>query len=180
MSSPCPIRLALGGAAVLGLTACHMNNAPASHSPAVVSSAPLPAESHLYPGEPPPPNPDPRLIAYQTDPANIAAGTRYYTWYNCTGCHFNGGGGIGPAFMDATWRYGGSLEEIHNSIAQGRPNGMPVWGGKIPDPQIWQIAAYVHSLSAPSSEAKPGATLETPPPPTPVSNKSGGATSGKG
>ena len=37
--------------------------------------------------------------------------------------------------------------EIYASIQQGRPNGMPAFRDKIPDQQIWEIAAYVRSLS---------------------------------
>ena len=33
-------------------------------------------------------------------------GKRLYTWYNCNGCHANGGGGMGPALMDDKWIYG--------------------------------------------------------------------------
>ena len=39
---------------------------------------------------------------------------------------------MGPALMDDAWIYGGRLDQIYNSIYQGRPNGMPAWGGKIP------------------------------------------------
>ena len=46
---------------------------------------------------------------------------------NCTGCHFNGGGGMGPALMSGHWRYSGRIDQIYASIAQGRPNGMPSW-----------------------------------------------------
>jgi cytochrome c oxidase cbb3-type subunit 3 len=70
-----------------------------------------------------------------------------YKAFNCNGCHAAGGGGIGPALMDAEWRYGGSIEQIHATIAQGRPNGMPSFRGKVPDDQIWQVAAYVRTLS---------------------------------
>jgi cytochrome c oxidase cbb3-type subunit 3 len=58
-----------------------------------------------------------------------------------------GGGGIGPALMDDKWIYGSAGEQIYSTIVQGRPNGMPAFGGRIPDDQIWQIVAYVQSLS---------------------------------
>ncbi len=79
-----------------------------------------------------------------------------YKQFNCAGCHFNGGGGIGPPLMDDKWIYGGRLDQIFNSIYQGRPNGMPVWGGKIPDQQIWEIATYVRSMSLPQTLAARG------------------------
>ena len=81
---------------------------------------------------------------------------RLYKQYNCGGCHFNGGGGIGPALMDDSWIYGGRIDQIFNTIYQGRPNGMPAWGGKIPDDQIWQIATYVRSMSLPATLAANG------------------------
>jgi cytochrome c oxidase cbb3-type subunit III len=77
----------------------------------------------------------------------ISEGQRLFNWFNCSGCHGGGGGGhIGPALTDAEWRYGASAEEIHRSIAEGRPRGMPAFGGRINDDQIWQLSAYVLSL----------------------------------
>lgn len=78
---------------------------------------------------------------------SVGEGKRFYQAYNCVGCHANGGGAIGPALMDADWIYGSSLEQIHSTIIQGRPNGMPSFAGKIPDYQVWEIAAYVRSMS---------------------------------
>jgi cytochrome c oxidase cbb3-type subunit 3 len=49
--------------------------------------------------------------------------------------------------MDAKWRYGSEPEQIFASIAQGRPNGMPAFGEHVPEDQIWQLVAYVRSLS---------------------------------
>lgn len=77
----------------------------------------------------------------------VAEGKRFYQAYNCVGCHAQGGGAIGPALMDSEWIYGSSLEQIHSTIIQGRPNGMPSFAGKIPDYQVWEIAAYVRSMS---------------------------------
>lgn len=165
MYSPSLTRLALAGAAALALTACDSHNRPAAHAPYAQTLEPLPAVSHLYPGDEPRPVESAQDAVFAKDPIHIANGKRYYTWYNCSGCHFNGGGGIGPQFMDDNWIYGGSLAEIHNSIAQGRPNGMPYWGDKIPDSQIWEIAAYVHSLQLPSADDKAGAANEQPPAP---------------
>jgi cytochrome c oxidase cbb3-type subunit 3 len=157
-------RLALV-AAVAALGGCDTHHRAATYAPLAQDQLAVTPVSHLYPGGRPPPPVDPRAELFAKDPVHIANGKRYFTWYNCSGCHFNGGGGIGPAFMDAKWIYGGSLTEIHNSIAQGRPNGMPVWGGKIPDAQIWEIAAFVKSLSIPSADDVASAANEAPPPP---------------
>jgi cytochrome c oxidase cbb3-type subunit 3 len=77
----------------------------------------------------------------------ISEGQRLYNWYNCSGCHFNGGGGIGPPLIKTEWIYGGEPENIFDTIVKGRPNGMPAWGGRIPEYQIWQIIAYVRSMN---------------------------------
>jgi cytochrome c oxidase cbb3-type subunit III len=104
--------------------------------------------SELRPGPAAVPAPDdPRGKEYEGNATHIANGQRYYRWFNCNGCHFNGGGGIGPALMDEKWRYGGRIEQIYASIVQGRPNGMPSFQGKIPEQQVWEIAAYVRTLS---------------------------------
>jgi cytochrome c oxidase cbb3-type subunit III len=42
-------------------------------------------------------------------------------------------------------------------VVEGRPNGMPSFRGKIPDTQVWQITAYVRSMSGLlSSTVAPG------------------------
>ena len=83
------------------------------------------------------------------DPEQVAAGKQLFAAMNCNGCHFNGGGGMGPALMDSTWIYGDSIENIAATIREGRPNGMPSFRGFLPEEQIWQVAAYVRSLSHP-------------------------------
>jgi cytochrome c oxidase cbb3-type subunit 3 len=76
----------------------------------------------------------------------ISEGKRLYTWFNCVGCHGNGGGGMGPPLMDAEWIYGSEPENIYATIVSGRPNGMPAFGAKLPEQQVWQLVAYVRSL----------------------------------
>jgi cytochrome c oxidase cbb3-type subunit 3 len=99
----------------------------------------------------------PTLSPYQENAWGIGEGKRLYQAYNCNGCHAQGGGGIGPALMDGKWIYGFDPEQIHSTIVQGRPNGMPAFGGRIPDQQVWQIVAYVQSLSGLTpQDAAPG------------------------
>jgi cytochrome c oxidase cbb3-type subunit III len=76
----------------------------------------------------------------------ISEGKRLYAWFNCVGCHFHGGGGIGPPLMDDQWIYGSEPENIFASIVEGRPNGVPSFRGKIPALQVWQLTAYVRSV----------------------------------
>lgn len=85
---------------------------------------------------------------YQYNAYGIAEGKRLYSAYNCSGCHaVAGGGSIGPALIDDKWIYGSHADQIFSSISQGRPDGMPSFGGHIPDQQIWQLVAYVQSLA---------------------------------
>jgi cytochrome c oxidase cbb3-type subunit 3 len=84
---------------------------------------------------------------YMKNPWAISEGKRLFTWYNCSGCHARGGGGMGPPLMDRLWLYGSSPNQIFASIAGGRPNGMPAWGTRVSEAQIWQLVAFVRSLS---------------------------------
>ena len=93
---------------------------------------------------------------YEHNAYATSAGKRLFTWYNCSGCHANGGGGSGPALMDDVWIYGGDAGTIYLTIANGRPNGMPAFGGRIPEDEIWQLAAYVRSMAGlASADAAP-------------------------
>jgi cytochrome c oxidase cbb3-type subunit III len=113
---------------------------------------------------------DPRAAAYYDNADAVNTGRRLFQQYNCSGCHSNGGGGMGPSLMDSQWIYGGRLEQIHQTLVEGRPNGMPAWGGKIPEQQLWQIAAYVRSLSLPQTlSADTGPTPGQNPAPVPRS-----------
>jgi cytochrome c oxidase cbb3-type subunit III len=84
---------------------------------------------------------------YERNAYGISEGKRLFTWFNCVGCHSHGGGGMGPPLMDDRWIYGSDPEQIFATIVEGRPNGMPSFRGKIPDYQVWQLVAYVQSLS---------------------------------
>jgi len=77
----------------------------------------------------------------------VTNGKRLFRWYNCNGCHGQGGGGFGPALMDGAWLYGSEPADIFASIVEGRPNGMPAFGGRVPEDQVWQLVAYVRSMS---------------------------------
>ena len=111
--------------------------------------------STLQPGET---SPTPVYVnEYEKNALALSQGKQLFSQMNCVGCHAHGGGGIGPALMDDKWIYGGQSDQIFSTIAQGRPNGMPAFGGKLPDYQIWQLAAYVRSLSGNvKNDAAPG------------------------
>ena len=94
-----------------------------------------------------PARPDPRAVDYYKNAFEVSQGQQLFQWMNCSGCHSNGGGGMGPALSDTKWRYGSSMADIVQTIANGRPNGMPSFAGKLTQAEMWQLAAYVRSLS---------------------------------
>jgi len=108
---------------------------------------PLPESGPLLSAAMNPAQPDPRATDYYKNAFEVSQGQQYYQWMNCSGCHSNGGGGMGPALSDTKWRYGSSMADIVQTIANGRPNGMPSFSGKLTQAQMWQLAAYVRSLS---------------------------------
>jgi len=84
---------------------------------------------------------------YNATAYDISEGKRLFDWFNCSGCHADGGGGIGPPLIKDHWIYGGEPANLFDTIVKGRPNGMPSWGGRIPEYQVWQIVAYVRSMN---------------------------------
>lgn len=122
--------------------------------PAAVSAATIPSLDRQ-------PAPDARAASYQGNAYAIAQGQRLYAWMNCVGCHFHGGGGMGPPLMDEEWRYGGRIDQIAATIYEGRPRGMPSWKGKLTESQIWQLAAYVETLSGQQRKDSVGARADT-------------------
>jgi cytochrome c oxidase cbb3-type subunit 3 len=77
----------------------------------------------------------------------VSEGQRLFDWYNCSGCHAHGGGGMGPPLIKNQWIYGGEPANLFDTITKGRPNGMPTWGGRIPEYQIWQLVAFIRSMN---------------------------------
>ena len=111
-----------------------------------------------------------RTNPYAGDPVAVQDGRRLFDWYNCSGCHGgHGGGGIGPSLRDKVWIYGDRDDQIFDSIAEGRSKGMPAWGTKIPEQQIWQLVAYIKSMRTPQ-EADPPIEPANEQTPNPLDN----------
>src|SRR4051812_20245862 len=89
-----------------------------------------------------------------TDPNAAERGRKYFIGFNCVGCHAaNGGGGMGPSLSNTFFKFGDQPAQMYNVIAHGGPQGMPAWGSVLPDSAIWDIIAYIQSISqAPSSQ----------------------------
>ncbi|PRH89062.1 cytochrome C [Labrys okinawensis] len=141
-------------AAALALPTCQREERETRPQPPFGSVQPAPVTT-LEAGGQTPAAGSSKAARFEANAFHLSEGKRLFSWFNCSGCHANGGGGMGPALMDEKWIYGSSIESIHATIRDGRPNGMPSFGTKIPDDQIWELAGYVRSLSgnAPSAAA---------------------------
>ena len=142
------------GAAALVLSACDREERHSRSKPIGETVPAGESPDTIWPGGTVAQTLDPRAKLYDNNAPAIAEGQFLYTKMNCVGCHSHGGGGMGPALMDDEWRYGGRIDQIATSIAEGRPNGMPSWRSNLTDDQIWKLAAYVRTLSGqPSKDA---------------------------
>lgn len=94
---------------------------------------------------------------FEGDKTAVQRGYEHFQSFNCVGCHApNGAGGMGPSLSNSKWIYRSEPAHIYLSIAQGRPNGMPSYGTMLPPETIWELVAYVKSISKP-----PGPTFGT-------------------
>ena len=127
------------------LAACQREQRQFQSPPSAASAINTVQIPPLHAGNAPPMPPVPN--AYQENAYAMSQGKRLFSAYNCNGCHANGGGGSGPPLMDDVWIYGSEPQNIFATIVEGRPNGMPSFRGRIPDDQVWQLVAYVRSMS---------------------------------
>jgi cytochrome c oxidase cbb3-type subunit 3 len=119
--------------------------APSAMASVVDPVGPVPGE-----GEP-----APRANPFDGAP-DRQMGRQLFAAMNCAGCHGeHAGGGMGPSLRDEVWIYGGEAGDIFDSIVQGRANGMPAWGTRLPSEHIWRITAYVRSLRTPDEPDPP-------------------------
>lgn len=141
----------IGFCAVVLLAGCEREERQFRELPAATARANSEVLSTLQPG---PRIPEPEVRdPYVGNAQGIAEGQRLFQWMNCVGCHANGGGGMGPPLMDDKWIYGGDPENVFATIVEGRPNGMPSFRGKLTENQVWQLVAYVRSMSGMASKA---------------------------
>lgn len=79
----------------------------------------------------------------------IAAGQQLFM-DNCSGCHGEAGLGSSdmgaPNLTDSAWIYGGTLEDIIESVHGGRAGHMPTWDERLTATEIRTLALYVYAL----------------------------------
>lgn len=138
-------RVLLCAAVALPVASCDREERRFNEPPPTGTTAGLVTQTVLQPG-----TPLPKVDAvnpYDNNAYAIGEGNRLYNWMNCVGCHAHGGGAIGPPLMDDKWIYGSEPENIYATIVEGRPNGMPSFRGKLTNQQVWQLVAYVRTMS---------------------------------
>ena len=103
---------------------------------------------------------DPALMQYATS----AGAALFRTW--CAQCHGAGGAGVQasgyPNLLDDDWLWGGTIEDIHLTIAHGirneedldsRYSQMPAYGEIFEETEILSVVQYVKSLSGTPDDA---------------------------
>jgi cytochrome c oxidase cbb3-type subunit 3 len=167
MSSPFPERIAIAALAIaLALGACR-RGAQGSEGRVPDGGLTRGRPTDTIPGVHPGMMPEAVLgevhNPYAGDRAAIATGRQMFVGFNCAGCHSAyAGGGMGPSLRDSLWIYGSSDAQIFSSIAEGRAEGMPAWGERLPDELIWRLVAYIRTLGTDAEPEKPPASSEPP------------------
>src|SRR5690242_2508782 len=101
--------------AAFATTACQREERQTRPQPSLGDSEQGVPVTTLAPGGESPPLSDAKAAEFEANAFHLSEGKRLFSWFNCTGCHANGGGGMGPALMDDKWIYGDSIEAIHAS-----------------------------------------------------------------
>lgn len=82
---------------------------------------------------------------YESDPKAVAEGERIYG-ESCGACHGKTlKGDVGPD-LTGHLTYGETDIAKFESIAKGRPNGMPAFESQLGRERIWRVLAYVDSV----------------------------------
>jgi cytochrome c oxidase cbb3-type subunit 3 len=142
-------------AGVMALTGCRRNS-----TGVLATSAPYTAPSTNRTTVGPVPGPDKGITQisnpFSGNKVAMTEGRQLFNRMNCSGCHGDhAGGGMGPSLRDVDWIYGSEDAQILSSIAEGRAHGMPSWGSKIGDDQIWKLVTYIKALRTPNEPEPP-------------------------
>jgi len=99
--------------------------------------------------------------ALADEPRAIKMASRIFS-NNCAVCHgADGSGSLGfPNLTDNDWLYGGSPENIKETLVNGRQAAMPAWSSLLGEKGIAQVADYVLSLSGQKHDAELAAVGE--------------------
>lgn len=88
----------------------------------------------------------PATNPFRGDAAAIEEGQQVFSTI-CAACHKPDASGlVGPSLVDPYWKYGHSDAELFESVAEGRPGGMPPWLAQLGADKIWKSLAYLETL----------------------------------
>src|SRR6476469_1645086 len=106
-------RTCMRAALLLLVSACDREDRRYRESPPSATPTGVVRLSSLQPG----PTLDSTHVAnaYQENAYAITEGQRLFGWYNCSGCHANGGGGMGPPLIDDFFIYGDATENVYET-----------------------------------------------------------------
>jgi cytochrome c oxidase cbb3-type subunit 3 len=81
---------------------------------------------------------------------------------NCAACHgadARGQAKLFPDLRDSDWLWGGSAEQIEQTIRNGRMPVMPPWLAALKEEGVTQVAAYVKAMKSAQADELPGKML---------------------
>jgi cytochrome c oxidase cbb3-type subunit 3 len=93
------------------------------------------------------------------DPAAMRAARRLFL-DNCSACHgreARGQANLFPDLRDADWQWGGSAEQIEQTIRNGRVAVMIPWLQVLGEEGVNDVAAYIRTLNTGGAQGHPGA-----------------------
>jgi cytochrome c oxidase cbb3-type subunit 3 len=93
------------------------------------------------------------LNALSQDPGAMATARNLFA-LNCSACHGSDARGAKgfPNLTDKDWLWGGSEDNVYQSISQGRDAAMPAWGPILGHDGVENVMGYVLSLSGRQSD----------------------------
>ncbi|MGD8557138.1 MAG: cytochrome-c oxidase, cbb3-type subunit III [Chromatiales bacterium] len=103
---------------------------------------------------------DPDMMAFTNSTAKVLFAD------NCAACHGPAAAlpgsafGLYPNLADDAWLWGGSVEEIEQTLILGRNGYMPAFGTTLSEEQLDEVANYVLSLSMEGGDASKAAAGE--------------------
>jgi cytochrome c oxidase cbb3-type subunit 3 len=100
-------------------------------------------------------NVDETNVTKLTDAAALGEGKTIFTT-NCTTCHKDGQGDIGPNLTDKFWIYGNDIKTVFGTIKNGTANGMPDHASKLNPVELQKVASYVLSMKYKEGKAPQG------------------------
>jgi len=129
--------LALGALAVRLSSAAQTQQQPRASQSGTQPTYFVEHPDHVQPGLPLQTRLSVLTNPFEGNTARIAEGAKLFIAYNCMDCHgADGSGAMAPSFQDNRWHFGGTAGDVFQSIYEGRPEGMPAWGGRLGDDQI--------------------------------------------